>query len=143
MKNFKFKINSNQYDVTINDIQDNIGNINVNGVDYTVELEKNENAPTPIVRKPRTQQTAKNEPVQPKPQSSTASLKSVLSPLPGLILDIKVKEGDKIEKGTVVLIMEAMKMENNIASEFEGVVTAIKVKTGQSVLQSDVLVEIQ
>ena len=142
MKNFKFKINGNDYEVTINDIEENIGKINVNGVDYSVELEKKDQTPKPIVRKPKPQ-TVKNEPVQPKPQTSTANLKSVLSPLPGVILDIKVNEGDKIEKGAVVLNMEAMKMENNIASEFEGVVTAIKVKTGQSVLQNDVLVEIQ
>jgi glutaconyl-CoA/methylmalonyl-CoA decarboxylase subunit gamma len=142
MKNFKFKINGNDYEVAIDEIVDNIAQVQVNGVNYAVELEKNEEKPAPVVRKPKPQ-AVKNEPVQPKPSGSGASLKSVLSPLPGVILDIKVKEGDKIAKGTTVLVMEAMKMENNIASEFEGVVSAIKVKTGQSVLQSDVLVEIE
>ena len=142
MKNFKFKINGNDYEVAIDEIVDNIAQIQVNGVNYSVELEKSEEKPAPVVRKPKPQ-AVKNEPVQPKPASSGASLKTVLSPLPGIILDIKVKEGDKIAKGTTVLVMEAMKMVNNIASEFEGVVSAIKVKTGQSVLQSDVLVEIE
>lgn len=142
MKNFKFKINGNEYDVAINDIVDNIAQIQVNGLNYDVELEKKADKPEPIIRKPRVQ-AVKNEPVQPKVTTSSASLKSVLSPLPGVILEIKVKEGDKIAKGSTVLVMEAMKMENNIASEFEGVVTAVKVKTGQSVLQNDVLVEVQ
>lgn len=143
MKNFKFKINGNDYEVAINDIVDNIAQIQVNGKDYSVEMEKKADRPEPIVRKPKVQ-AVKNEPVQPKPQSgSPASIKSVLSPLPGLILDLKVKEGDKIAKGTTVLVMEAMKMENNIASEFEGIVSSIKVKVGQSVLQNDLLVEIQ
>jgi glutaconyl-CoA/methylmalonyl-CoA decarboxylase subunit gamma len=141
MKNFKFKINGNEYDVAINDIVENIASIQVNGLNYEVELEKKADKPEPIVRKAKVQ-AVKNEPVQQKP-GSAASIKSVLSPLPGVILDVKVKEGDKVAKGGTVLIMEAMKMENNIASEFEGVVTAVKVKTGQSVLQNDVLVEIQ
>ena len=142
MKNFKFKINGNDYDVVINEVEENIAKIEVNGQSYEVELEKKEEKPTPIVRKPKPQ-SVKNEPVQPKASTSSGNLKSINSPLPGNILDIKVKEGDKVSKGTIVLIMEAMKMENNIVSEFDGVVAAIKVKTGQSVLQNDVLVEIE
>lgn len=142
MKNFKFKINGNDYEVAIDEIVDNNANVEVNGVKYVVELEKQADKPQPIVRKPRPQ-AVKNEPVQPKASTPSGNVKSVLSPLPGVILDVKVKEGDKISKGTTVLIMEAMKMENNIVSEFDGVVTALKVKNGQSVLQNDVLVEIQ
>ncbi|MDD3740478.1 MAG: acetyl-CoA carboxylase biotin carboxyl carrier protein subunit [Bacteroidales bacterium] len=142
MKNFKFKINGNDYEVAINEVVENTAHIQVNGQDYAVELEKKADKPEPIVRKPKAQ-TVKNEPVQPKPQNAGASVKSVLSPLPGLILDVKVKEGDKVAKGTTVLVMEAMKMENNIATEFEGVVSSVKVKNGQSVLQNEVLVEIQ
>jgi len=142
MKNFKFKINENEYEVAINEVVDNTAHIQVNGKDYTVELEKKADKPEPIVRKPKVQ-AVKNEPVQPKSTVPSGNVKTVLSPLPGLILDLKVKEGDKVSKGTVVLIMEAMKMENNIATEFEGVVSSVKVKAGQSVLQNDVLVEIQ
>ncbi len=142
MKNFKFKINGNDYDVAIVDIVDNNAQIEVNGQKFNVELEKTADKPAPIVRKPKAQ-AVKNEPVQPKPTAASGNIKSVLSPLPGLILDIKVSEGDKISKGTTVLVMEAMKMENNIVSEFDGIVTALKVKNGQSVLQNDVLVELQ
>ena len=141
MKNFKFKINSNDYDVTIEEIVENIAHIQVNGSKYEVELEKKEVKPQPIIRKPKPQ-AVKNEPVQSKKKISSGNVKSINSPLPGNILEIKVSEGDDVSKGTVILIMEAMKMENNIICEFDGVVSAIKVKTGQSVLQNDVLVEI-
>jgi len=142
MKNFKFKINSNDYDVAIDEIVENIAHIQVNGEKYEVELEKKAEKPAPIIRKSRPA-VAKNEPVQPKSSSSSGSVKAINSPLPGNILDVKVSEGDKVTKGTVVMIMEAMKMENNIVSEFDGVVASVKVKTGQSVLQNDVLIEIE
>lgn len=139
MKNFKFKINGNEYDVAINEIEENIASIQVNGVDYSVELEKKADVPPPVKR-PKAP-VAKSEPAELK--STSGAIKTVLSPLPGVILDTKVKEGDKVTKGTVLLIMEAMKMENNIVCEHDGVVKTMKVKTGQSVLQNDVLVEIQ
>lgn len=142
MKSFKFKINSNDYDVAIDEIVENIAHIQVNGEKYEVELEKKADKPAPIIRKSRPA-VAKNEPVQPKASASSGSVKTIDSPLPGNILEIKVSEGDKVTKGTVVMIMEAMKMENNIVCEFDGVVAAIKVKTGQSVLQNDVLIEIE
>jgi len=142
MKNFKFKINKNEYDVAIEEVVENIAHIQVNGTKYEVELEKKADKPAPIVRRARPQ-AVKNEPVQPKQTSSSGSVKAINSPLPGNILDVKVSEGDKVTKGSVVMIMEAMKMENNIVSEYDGVVAAVKVKVGQSVLQNDVLIEIE
>jgi biotin carboxyl carrier protein len=142
MKNFKFKINDNEYDVAMEDIVENIAHIQVNGTKYEVELEKKVEKTTPIIRKARPQ-AVKNEPVQPKAKASSGNFRTVNSPLPGNILDVKVSEGDKVTKGTIVLIMEAMKMENNIVCEFDGVVASVKVKTGQSVLQNDVLIEIE
>jgi biotin carboxyl carrier protein len=142
MKNFKFKINSNEYEVAIEGIVENIAHIQVNGSKYQVELEKKADKPAPIVRKPRPQ-AVKNDPVEPKAAASSGNVRAINSPLPGNILDVKVSAGDKVTKGTIVLIMEAMKMENNIVSEFEGIVSAVKVKVGQSVLQNEVLIEIE
>lgn len=68
---------------------------------------------------------------------------AVISPMPGVILDIKVKEGDSISEGQVVVILEAMKMENEIVSEFTGTVSAIRVKKGDTVDTDAVLVEIK
>ncbi len=143
MKNFKFKINGNDYDVTVNEIVENIAHLEVNGSKYEVELEKTAK-PAPVVRR-ATPKATKEAPVQAKPQASAGSGngKPILSPLPGNILELKVNQGDKVSKGTVVMIMEAMKMENNIVSEFDGVVSAIKVRVGQSVLQNDVLIEVE
>jgi len=142
MKNFKFKINSNEYEVAIEEVVENIAHIQVNGLKYEVELEKKADKPTPIVRKPRPQ-AVKNDPVEPKKAVASGNLRVVNSPLPGNILDVKVSAGDKVTKGTVVVIMEAMKMENNITSEFDGIVSSVKVKVGQSVLQNEVLLEIE
>jgi biotin carboxyl carrier protein len=138
MKDFKFKINGNDYKVEISEVVSNVAQVLVNGVQYTVEMEK-ESEPLVPVRK-----------VQPKVhfEAPTVSVnkggsgKPIKSPLPGVILDIKVKEGDAVKKGQTVLVMEAMKMENNIAAESDGTIAAIKVKQGQAVLQGDVLVEI-
>ena len=65
------------------------------------------------------------------------------SPLPGVILDIKVKEGDMVKKGQVIIILEAMKMENNINADRDGKVTSIKVSKGDSVLEGTDLVIIE
>ena len=89
MKNFKFKISKNEYDVSIDEIVENIAHIQVNGTKYEVELEEKQAKPAPIIRKSRPQ-VAKNEPVQPKSSASSGTLKAINSPLPGNILDIKV-----------------------------------------------------
>lgn len=66
---------------------------------------------------------------------------TILSPMPGKILGLSVKEGDEVLHGQVVLVLEAMKMENEISSEIEGVVKAVNVKVGDTVNVDDVLVE--
>ena len=65
------------------------------------------------------------------------------SPLPGVILDIKVKEGDEVKKGQTLIILEAMKMENSINADKDGKVTAINVSKGESVLEGTDLVIIE
>lgn len=139
MKEYKFKIKGKDYNVNIIEEKDSSVILNVNGQEFEVEFDAPKEKTTPIIRKPK-QEVLKNEPVQPK---SSGNIKSVRSPLPGNILDIKVKEGDKVTKGTTVLIMEAMKMENNIVCEYDGVITAIKVKPGQAVMQNDILIEVE
>ena len=68
---------------------------------------------------------------------------TVLAPLPGNIFKILVGVGDEVKKGDTLLIMEAMKMENNVAAEKEGTVKTIRVKVGDNVLQNDVLIELE
>jgi biotin carboxyl carrier protein len=137
MKKFKFTIRGNEYEVLINSFEDNIGEIDVNGSVYQVELaEQIKTTKTPKLVRPKPVQTSE---AKPKP---VAGLSKVEAPLPGTIFKLKVKEGDEVKKGQVILILEAMKMENNILAEIDGVISKIHVAEGSSVLQGDVLVEI-
>ena len=127
MKEYKYKINGNEYTVGIGDIDNNIVEVEVNGNSYTVELEKTE-TPAPVVAAVR-------------PAAPSAGAGVVKAPLPGTIVDIKVSVGDKVEPNTVVAILEAMKMENNINAGRAGVVKSINVNKGDSVLDgTDILV---
>ncbi len=139
MKNYKFKIHGTQYEVEIDDFEGNIANIEVNGTKYQVEIENNIVKPkTPkLVRKT----VVKNpgEGIVVGPSTGTYQIKS---PLPGTIIKILIAVGDTVKKGDNMLIMEAMKMENNILAEKDGVVKSIKVSVGDNVLQNDVLLEI-
>jgi glutaconyl-CoA/methylmalonyl-CoA decarboxylase subunit gamma len=138
MKNFKFKIEGKDYNIALEETDSNIVKLNVNGKDYNVELDKEVQKPTTVKRKPVVKAAA-----APQPPAKTGGVKSVKAPLPGSILEIKVKTGAQVKPGDVVLIMEAMKMENNVIAEHEGEVTAINVNLGQAVMQDDILVEIQ
>ena len=137
MKEYKYKINGNLYNVVIGDIDDNIAHVEVNGTHYNVEMEKKQKAAAPVAR-PRPAAVAA------KPAAKPAAAKGgVKSPLPGVILDIKVKEGDEVKKGQTVIILEAMKMENSINADRDGKITAIKVSKGESVLEGTDLVIIE
>lgn len=143
MKQYKYKINGNLYNVTVNDIEENVARVEVNGTPYTVEMEKPVKAtPKPITRPAAAPKTSAGAPVVAKP-ATTSTKSGVKSPLPGVILDIKVKEGDTVKKGQLILILEAMKMENNINADKDGVVSAIKVSKGDSVLEGTDLIIIE
>jgi len=73
--------------------------------------------------------------------SVAGSLKEIKAPMPGLILDLKVAPGDQVQKGDVLLILEAMKMENSIKSPGDGVVKEVKVSLKQSVEKNQVLIQ--
>jgi len=146
MKKFKFTIQGNQYDVDILNIEDNTAEVQVNGKTYTVEVDKNiQQSKTPtLVRtlavpstdvEKSTQKTS--NPLAPKGGGT------IKAPLPGAILNVHVKVGDKVVMGQRLITLEAMKMENNIDSDKEGKVTAIKVKKGDAVMEGDVLVVIE
>ena len=124
MKEYKYKINGNSYKVTIGDIEDNIAHVEVNGTHYKVEMEKQPKA-------------------TPKPAAPSTGKSGVKSPLPGVILDIKVNVGDTVKRGQTIIILEAMKMENNINADKDGKVTAINVNKGDSVLEGNDLVIIE
>lgn len=140
MKKFKFNIRGNKYDVEIKSLDAGIANLEVNGTTYIVELEKEERlSKTPVLRRAliETPQDAH------KIKKTEGNVYKVKAPLPGNILTIAVKEGDEVSKGDPMLVYEAMKMENKLTAEKAGVVRRIHVKPGDSVLQEDVLLEME
>ncbi|MBK7629864.1 MAG: biotin/lipoyl-binding protein [Ignavibacteriales bacterium] len=145
MKKFKFTIQGNKYDVHIVNVEDNVAEVEVNGAVYNVEVDKiiSQSKTPKLVRSHAVPSTESRKTEQ--RTSAPASPKGagfIKSPLPGVILQVYVKEGDNVKVGTKLLMLEAMKMENNINADKEGVVKSIKFKTGDSVLEGDVLIEI-
>ena len=146
MKEYKYKINGNLYNVVIGDIEENIAHVEVNGTHYTVEMEKKPKAapaPKPVVR-PAAKPAGAPAAAAPVAKPAAGGAKSgVKSPLPGVILDIKVNVGDEVKKGQTLIILEAMKMENSINADKDGKVAAINVSKGESVLEGTDLVIIE
>ncbi len=143
MKEYKYKINGNNYNVTIGDIDDNIAQVEVNGVPYKVELEKAPSVKVASAPRPAAApRTTSGEKIVSKP-ASTAGANAVKAPLPGVVLSINVKEGDTVKAADTILMLEAMKMENAIHAGRDGKIKSINVKQGDSVLQDDVLVVIE
>lgn len=139
MKKFKFTITGNKYDVEIKKFEDNIANIEVNGTKYKVEVNREitiQKTPT-LIRKP----IINNGGASIKKQEDLVL--KVKAPLPGNIISITVKEGDRITKDQTLVVMEAMKMENNINAEKDGIIKSIKISVGDAVLQEDLLIEIE
>ena len=146
MKEYKYKINGNLYNVVIGDIEENIAHVEVNGTHYTVEMEKKPKAapaPKPVVR-PAAKPAVAPAAAAPVAKPAAGGAKSgVKSPLPGVILDIKVNVGDEVKKGQTLIILEAMKMENSINADKDGKIAAINVSKGESVLEGTDLVIIE
>ena len=143
MKEYKLKINGNDYAVTVNDIEDTVAEVEVNGMHFKVEFEKPIKKTTTI-SKPVSRTAAAVAPVAQvvKPAAASGTGDSVTSPLPGVILEVSCKEGDVVKKGDKVILLEAMKMENVIEATCDGKITSIKVNKGDSVLEGAALVTI-
>ena len=142
MKTYKFKINGNEYNVAINSVEGKNASVTVNGTPYQVELDEAPAAapvqapvaaPAPVAAAPAA------APAAPAPAGAG---KAVTSPLPGVIIAVKVKVGDAVKAGQEVAVLEAMKMENSIEATHDGTVTAINVAKGDSVLEGAPIVTI-
>lgn len=144
MKEYKYTINGNKYEVSIASIENNIANVIVNGEEYKVEMEKEQE---PVKKKVVVRPVAQPA-VQPSTSEAGGNAKinmnnAVKSPLPGVITEIKVAVGDEIKAGDTVVVLEAMKMANNLDAERSGKVTAILVNEGDSVMEDTPLVVIE
>lgn len=162
MKQYNFKINGNEYNVTINSVDGNVADVTV-VASYKVELGGSASSISvqsgasaqPVQAAPQAAPAPASQPAQapaapaaqpaaapaPAPAASGAG-KPVTSPLPGVIVDITVKVGDAVKAGQKVAVLEAMKMENDIEADHAGTVTAIHVNKGDSVLEGVPIVTI-
>ena len=154
MAKYQYTVKGVDYEVEIQDIEGNIANVTVNGIPFEVEMkqpvkagkqkvklsgEQKESAPTATPTATATPAATTTAAAQP---AAAASGKPVVAPLPGTINEIKVKVGDKVNAGDTVVILEAMKMQNNIEAETSGTITGINVNKGDAVMEGDTLVTI-
>ena len=148
---YQYKVQGVDYDVEIEELVGNVATVKVNGVSFEVELKHPINpahaishakveAPKPAPAQSKTTTTASVRPTQPAAQASEGT--PTTAPLPGTIVSVCVKVGDKVNAGDTVVILEAMKMQNNIKSENSGTVTSISVNQGDSVMEGAVLLTI-
>ena len=141
MKEYKYTIDGKEYVVAIGDIVENIAAVTVNGEEFQVEMEPEaEPEKKKVVLGQPASESNENEPVA---AANVNTQNAVKAPLPGVITDIKVSVGQEVKKGDVVIVLEAMKMANNLEAERDGKVTAICVKTGENVMEDAPLVVIE
>ena len=147
MSKYQYKVNGVEYLVEIEEIEGNMAKVSVNGKPFEVELANPVKAkPAPVKVKAPSQAPAasaskENERAK-KPKAAEGSGTKVLAPLPGTIIDLKVNVGDTVKTGDTVLILEAMKMQNNIEAECDGTITSILVTKGDTVMEGAALVTI-
>ena len=139
MKSFQFTIDGRKYETTVNEIEDNIAEVTVNGTVFHVAIDKKKTTPS---IKPAAPKAAAAAPAAPRTAQSAGSV-VVKSPLPGSIVKVVAAAGQPIKKGDLLLTMESMTMENQVTSEYEGTIKSVLVQPGQNVMQDDKLVEIE
>ena len=161
MNKYQYKVKGVDYEVEIAEVEGNIAKVNVNGIPFEVELQKPINAakhPTMTAPKVQAPQPAAAKPAAAAPAAPAAAPaaqseapaaapaagagQAVKAPLPGTITDIRVQVGQQVSAGDIVLVLEAMKMQNNIEAEASGKISAIMVKQGDSVMEGTVLLTI-
>ncbi|MEI6638943.1 MAG: acetyl-CoA carboxylase biotin carboxyl carrier protein subunit [Chlorobium sp.] len=138
MRRYKFTISGNKYNVEIKSLDEDIAEIEVNGTSYQVKLGHE-------IKTPQTPKLVRyTAPLPPKaPVLTSPGLSLIKAPLPGTIIAISIQPGDQIKLDQPILILEAMKMENNIFAEKPGIVKTVRVAVGDTVMQGDILIEIE
>ena len=158
MAKYQYNVKGVDYEVEIQDIEGNIANVTVNGIPFEVEMKQPVKAGKQKVKLSEERRAEGSEERRVKSEESNSSSasaastssaptaaagKPVVAPLPGTINEIKVKVGDKVNAGDTVVILEAMKMQNNIEAETSGTITSINVNKGDAVMEGDTLVTIK
>lgn len=140
MKEYKYTIDGQKYEVIIGEIEGNIAIVTVNGTEYKVEMEEE---PKEEKKKVVVKAAPTSEESEATANTNVNTANALRAPLPGVVTEIKVTIGDEVKKGDTIVILEAMKMANNLEAEKDGKVTAICVKQGESVMEDTPLVVIE
>ena len=148
MAKYQYTIQGVDYDVEINEVEGSLAKVNVNGIDFDVELKQ------PISVGKQMKKVKVEKPVAapvtaaapgaapaPAPLEAGSGAK-VLAPLPGTVTEVCVKVGDAVAMGDTVVVLEAMKMQNNIEAENAGTVTSVLVSKGDTVMEGAPLITI-
>ena len=132
MRTYSYTINGARYDVTIESLRDQVAKLNVNGVAFDVE----------ILGAPLSEGDLPEVAAAAAPAAPAGAGEPVNAPLPGVVTKVVVAAGQAVKKGDTVVVLEAMKMENNITAECDGTVTGVCVAAGDSVLEGTTLLTI-
>lgn len=151
MRTYSYNVNGAQYDVTIESIQGQMAKVNVNGVAFDVEMlgapitEGDLPAAAPAAAPAATTAAPAAAPATPAAASTKGAAGAgtpVKAPLPGVVTKVLVANGQAVKKGDTVVVLEAMKMENNITAECDGTVSGVCCAAGDSVMEGTTLVTI-
>lgn len=146
MKKYKFTINGVNFNVHIKKVENDVADVEVNGSCYAVKLnEQVKTSKTPILQRNEVKKVKgeRKEKLKPVSEHKRPSAKTIKSPLPGNVIKVLVSEGDNFKADQVIMVLESMKMENNVLADRDGTVTRVFVKPGDAVLQDADLFEIE
>lgn len=148
MKKYVLEIGNKEYSAEIKEVTTERAEVVVNGQPYSVKLKEfgSRKMPEvlqvqPLASRPTTKPVVK--PKETARQESSGDAEGIRAPLPGLILEVLVKEGDRVTSGQNIVLMEAMKMENQVQAPYDGEVHKIHIKPGETVDEEQLLVEIR
>ncbi len=151
MRKFNVTVNGTTYEVVVEEVKEKPGKEHTESSKPAPPTAEDQKASSKVKEAPPKEEPKKAEPAkekekkpeEPKPVANGEGAGTVMAPMPGTVLSIKVKEGDEVEQGQVLLVLEAMKMENEITSPRGGTVKSINAAENDSVGSGDVLVVIE
>lgn len=138
MKDFKFKIAGQVHKVSINSVNEDFIDLDLNGENFQIEIEKDKT----FVKSPSPSKVVKKEAAPPTVNLKKSGIEEK-APIPGLIIEINYKEGDSVKVGDLLIVMEAMKMEMEIKSAYNGKIKKIHTQKGNNVQAGEVLITIE
>jgi glutaconyl-CoA/methylmalonyl-CoA decarboxylase subunit gamma len=136
MKKYNISVNGNTYEVEVEEVGASVSSNESRPSQVNTQVKRSEPSPKPQPKK-------QEKPKASTPKAVPQGAETVSAPMPGSVLDIKVSEGDSVSEGDVLLILEAMKMENEIVAPRSGKVAAVNTSKGASVNSGDALISLE